>query len=215
MAIPRHLITTNNWIYRKRPVVPWAVYSVQGRLLKSALSSIWRDLPQATLADAEVIANGFVGLLNGLLSPEKHFEPGDQIALYLFEAMKDYLEARLLQKDLGVESLCKVFHCSRAKVYRLFQDAGGVNAYLRRRRMECCVQELMDASKSKRGAIRETAERWGFYDTAHLSKLFKLHYGVAPSDLLGRSNHSDLKTTDREQDIWSEVERLKTWTRKF
>ncbi len=129
--------------------------------------------------------------------------------------MKDYLDTLLMQKGLGVESLCMAFHCSRAKVYRLFQEAGGVNTYLRRRRLDCCFRELMGVSIAKRGAVREISERWGYYDTAHFSKLFKLHYGAAPSDLLGRSNQSVLKSTNIKPESWSEVERLRTWTRKF
>ncbi len=75
LFIPRPLIKASSLIYRKRPVIRWGIDSIQGRLLKSALASIWRDLPQTNHADGEVIANGFVGLLNGLLSSEKHSAP--------------------------------------------------------------------------------------------------------------------------------------------
>ena len=216
VAIPRHLLQASDRIYRKQPLISWPIDSVQGKLISSALALIWRDLPTTQQQDAKIIANGFVGLLNGLLASEDDLSHHHHVENTTFEAMKTYLTSHLLQTDLGTEQLCKYFHCSRATVYRLFSDVGGVQTFIRQQRLTHCFQELLLTSQAHSGVIRQIAERWGFYDAAHFTRLFKQYTGTRPSDVIpGKTVPLQKATTAYQQEYWQEVARLRNWTQKF
>ncbi|MCP4452714.1 MAG: hypothetical protein GY809_14725, partial [Planctomycetes bacterium] len=100
VAIPRHLLQASDLIYRRKPVVSWGIDSPQGKLLVNALSSIGRDVATSPQQDAEVIAGGFMGLLNGLLATEGDLQHRRHVENVAFEAMKDHIAAHLVQKDL-------------------------------------------------------------------------------------------------------------------
>jgi AraC-like DNA-binding protein len=93
---------------------------------------------------------------------------------------RDEIERRLGSPTLGIADLCRRLQISRSSLHRLFAEEGGVQAYIRGRRLEAARTALLDPGNGETvGAI---AERLGFSDTAHLSRLFRARYGETPSD---------------------------------
>lgn len=95
------------------------------------------------------------------------------------------IERRLGSPGLTVTALCRTLNLSRTSLYRLFEAEGGVQAYIRARRLEAARRELADANRND--PILEIAERWGFSDASHLSRLFRLRYGVTPGEFRERA----------------------------
>ncbi|MGO4421042.1 helix-turn-helix domain-containing protein [Streptomyces sp. MCAF7] len=54
-------------------------------------------------------------------------------------------------------------------------------AWIRRRRLERCCDDLADPSLKSR-PIQTIAARWGFADPAHFSRLFRATYEMTPRD---------------------------------
>ena len=94
---------------------------------------------------------------------------------------KGEIEARLGVPSLGVAWLCQRLHISRSALFRLFEADGGVEAFIRRRRLEQVHAALLDPANTDR--VGQLAERWGFGDASHLTRLFRRHYGVTPGAL--------------------------------
>jgi AraC-like DNA-binding protein len=90
------------------------------------------------------------------------------------------IEARLGSAMLTVAALCRALGMSRSTLYRLFEDEGGVHAYITRRRLERVAVTLSDPGGHER--IADIAERWGFCDAAYLGRLFRARFGMTPSD---------------------------------
>jgi AraC-like DNA-binding protein len=95
-------------------------------------------------------------------------------------AARREIQASLGAPSLNVASLCRRLAISRSTLHRLFEAEGGVQAYIRERRLEAARAALADADNSE--AIYAIAERLGFSDAAHLSRLFRERFGTSPRD---------------------------------
>lgn len=90
------------------------------------------------------------------------------------------IDARLGSAQLGAASLARTLGVSRSTLYRLFGAEGGVNACIRKLRLERVHQLLGQPATSEPIAV--LAERWGFCDAAHFGRLFREAYGMTPGD---------------------------------
>ena len=215
VVIPRDQVSARDRIYRHRPMFSWGLDSPQGRLLTSALAAIWQELPRATQAQAGALASGFAGLLNGLLAAEPTPDDAAQIERATLRAMQEYLCSNLERADLGVDDLCRTFRCSRATAYRLFQESGGILAYLRDLRLGHCYRELCLASGPGTKRVREVAERWGFHNASHFHRLFKQRFDIPPSEVLAASARSSPSMSDSSKaGFLTEVERIRGWLQR-
>ena len=215
VVIPRHLIAAHEQIYKHCPVFSWSVNLAVGRVLTHAWLTIWENLPNLSQTDAPAIAQGFIGLLNGVLSTKLDMATRAQVELSTIDAMKGYLQANLHRISVGVESLCEVFHCSRATVYRLFKAEGGVQTYVREQRLNRCYQDLQKSPPSSRKTISEIASKWGFSDAAAFSRLFRKRYGMSPSDVNVSSRATITPMVDTQASYWSRSDRLKQWLENY
>lgn len=91
------------------------------------------------------------------------------------------IERLLGSPALSVAGLCRTLQVSRTGLHRLFEADGGVQAYIRGRRLEAARRALADPDRSE--PIQLIAEQLGFSDASHLSRLFRNRYGQAPSEL--------------------------------
>ncbi|MEO1020336.1 MAG: helix-turn-helix domain-containing protein, partial [Pseudomonadota bacterium] len=87
---------------------------------------------------------------------------------------------------VDVAAICARYGLSRATLYRMFADCGGVEALRTRLRLSHAFQVLWEA-EPKRGFVRSVSTSLGFKDQAHFTRLFKRSYGIAPAEALGRS----------------------------
>ena len=161
------------------------VASAKGRILESAMRALWDSLDSVTATDATAVADGFIGLLRGLISLDSA-DPGGPRGYIAARrrAMCEYLERHLREADLGEQSLLRAFGVSRATIYRDFQADGGLSHYIAQRRLAMAARELA-LLPSTRGRIRMIAERWGFPDTNTFSRQFRRTFGRRPSELTG------------------------------
>ena len=191
VVIPRDRIVQHDRIQPVHPMFSWDADSPQGGLLINSIATIWRQLPRATQAGASALALAFVGLLNGLLAAEPDPIKGKEIERIDAATIQNYLRANLQHGDIDVDKLCRQFYCSRATLYRMFREHGGVKTYLRDLRLEHCLRELAQVPDNSCGRIRKVAEHWGFFDPSHFSRVFKRRFGIMPSDVPASSHASE------------------------
>lgn len=97
---------------------------------------------------------------------------------------------REIQDNLGsasltIASLCRRLNVSRSTLHRLFEEEGGVQAFIRTCRLDAARIALLDPSNDEKVGV--LAERLGFSDPAHLSRLFRKRYGETPRDCRARA----------------------------
>jgi transcriptional regulator GlxA family with amidase domain len=92
-----------------------------------------------------------------------------------------YVRAHLSDPGLSRSSIAAAHHMSARTLDRLFTDQPwSVSGLIRHERLEAVRRDLEDPSLRHRG-VAALAARWGFFDAAHFSRLFRQNYGCPPS----------------------------------
>jgi AraC family transcriptional regulator, positive regulator of tynA and feaB len=97
--------------------------------------------------------------------------------------IKSFIEARLSDPDLCVESIAHGCGISMRSVHRAFapDPAGSVSNYIWMRRITRCAADLRVVAQTHR-PITDICFAWGFNSTSHFSRVFKEQFGVSPRE---------------------------------
>ena len=150
-------------------------------LLREHLRQIWHHADRLPVDQGARLAGTVMDLLAVAVAQERggRVTP-EAVAGAAMTRARAEIETRLGSATLTVATLCRVLGMSRSALYRLFEDEGGVHAYVTRRRLESVAAALGESSERDR--IADIAERWGFCDAAYLGRLFRERFGMTPSD---------------------------------
>jgi AraC-like DNA-binding protein len=210
--IPRDLIDPR--LFRRQPVVTWFASSAPGRLLIGGLCSLHRDLRGIRAARAAEMSAGLVGLINGLLGSHREVSEPGLVRQAKLAAIERYIDRHLHDRQLGPAALARAFGCSRGRLYQLFREHGGVDHYIRERRLGRCFRELAAAEP---GATRVwmIAERWGFDDPSHFHRLFKQRFGLRPSEVLTDARARTASEPPQPTMLGDQVRQVHAWFRSL
>lgn len=159
-----------------------------GALTKPGTTALLTDYVRVLLPrlnDLDLVGSGHAvdalfALVRGALQPARTAadtaaRARDQARLTTIRAL---IEASINDPDLGPEMIVARSDVSRATLYRLFKPLGGINGYIRARRLHALRLSLMDPREQR--TFAELALHWGFHSEAHASRLFVDHYGTRP-----------------------------------
>ena len=152
------------------------------RLLVSHIATIQASADRLPISSGPAIAQTVVDLFAMSLAASMGGVPGDpaQHDRGLRLRLCDAIERQLGSPSLTAARLSRDLAASRSTLYRLLQDEGGVQAYIRTRRLARVAEGLRLADG--RETIGALAERWGFCDAAYLGRAFREAYGMTPGD---------------------------------
>jgi len=198
--------------FKQTPVIVWPVASPKGRILTNAVMTLWHELPGLPSEEAEDLAAGLTGLINGLLASRRTPEEQRTVERAALAAMLAHIDRHLHDLSLDAAALCRRFNCSRSHLYALFRPFGGVERYIRDQRLERCFTELLE-SPPHRGRISALVERWGFEDHSHLHRAFRARFGIAPSEIAGAG--VALRPAAASGRPERDISRLRHWLGRF
>lgn len=95
--------------------------------------------------------------------------------------LRRYVEENLNRKDMTPSRLAREFGVSRSQLYRQFETTGGVEAFIRRRRLHRALLVLCDPRQADR-RIADIAYETGFADEAYFSRRFRQAFGRSPRE---------------------------------
>lgn len=119
---------------------------------------------------------------------------------------------RLSDPDFGPDDLMSELRISRSKLFRSFEEHGGVQRWLLGERLKASLQAIIH-SKGKL-KISAVAHQHGFRSDAHFSRAFKKRYEISPSaalDLAMRSKNSSLYTNWAKKNPREEKATVEAW----
>lgn len=173
--------------------------STSGRLLADHLKSLHAAAPAMTVQEAALLTNGTAGLIAACIGAAA--DRGDLAAAALVRArlrtMQDHIEETLFEPGLGPDSLMRRFGLSRSRLYDHFAPLGGVEAYIRRRRLRAALKSLSGVLPPRIGAL---AHLCGFASESSFSRAFRAEYGVSPREIRGLG--SALPTSGADLAAW-------------
>ncbi|AXB45598.1 hypothetical protein A4R43_26465 [Amycolatopsis albispora] len=97
------------------------------------------------------------------------------------QQIREYIQQRLDDPRLDVDSIAAAHHISRSALYQIFEDEDGVAGYVRRRRLVLAKEMLADPSRTNE-TIGAIARQAGFTSHAHFSRVFTRTFGAKPSE---------------------------------
>lgn len=111
--------------------------------------------------------------------------------------IRKYIESHLEDPNLGPLQICHLFNMSRATLYRMFEDDGGVRRFIQDRRLHSAVWDLA-LNGIRRGRLSRVAERWGFSSDANFNRAVKAVFGMPPGAMF--RNRWDIRSIKRDRD---------------
>ncbi|RFU36603.1 helix-turn-helix domain-containing protein [Actinomadura logoneensis] len=100
----------------------------------------------------------------------------------LLRQINGFIDRHLREPALTPRLIADRHHISLRTLYTLFEnEPEGVAESIRRRRLERCRADLASPELRDR-PVRAIAADWGFTNAAAFSRLFRVAYGIAPSD---------------------------------
>lgn len=162
-------------------------------LLRDQLVTVARSLP-ALDADGRALALDIVcrvarhtlGQALQTAASDGGHDPSD-----LYVAALSVIERHLAHPNLGPEAIARALGCSRATLYRAFQEQGqGVADVIHDLRFRRARHKLETAAPGR--GIAEIAIACGILDTVNFSRRFRDRFGMAPSEVRGASLASGL-----------------------
>ncbi len=108
--------------------------------------------------------------------------------------IRKYIETRFSDSNLDIDAICRHVGTSRATIYRLYRNEGGIANFIKRLRLRAVRYALLNPNNFD--SIQEIARSFGFVDSSHFSRSFRKEYGVSATAL----RSSQLASGD---DSWS------------
>jgi AraC family ethanolamine operon transcriptional activator len=92
------------------------------------------------------------------------------------------------QQPITLDALCREVHAGRRSLIQGFRDHLGMGpmAYLKLHRLHA-MRRLLQAADPERTRIQSLAMEWGFFNSGHFARDYRLLFGERPSDTLHRS----------------------------
>ena len=179
---PRHQLNSRLRSLRAVTTARIASDSPTGALLSDTLTTLARERRRFAPTQAEAIGRYVLDLLAVSLeaTPEAGAAVLSRGSTELLTRVKAYLRDNLADPALIPAQVAAVHGISVRHLHRLFHESGdSIGGVIRRSRLDRCRADL-ENPRLRACSITEIALNWGFNDSAHFSRAFKLRFGVSP-----------------------------------
>ena len=139
------------------------------------LSSEYYSLPLISKRKIEAIAH----VLKACASYEQFKQFVNTLETNLETRIEEYVQTNITD-NIGVEKMCRHFHCSRKELYSIIKRAYDCTPaeYVKSLRLKLACELL----KTTKNSVSKIAVACGIEDYNYFSKIFKKQFGVSPRD---------------------------------
>jgi AraC-like DNA-binding protein len=154
-----------------------------GRLLRELLAGLYRHGPFAQ-AEARAAEEAALALIAAAVSrnPDPAFASASTFSGVLRQRILHYIDERPGDPELNLAHLMARFSVSRAHIYRIFADDGGVAAMIRDRRLDAAFRDLVEDGARPIRSITEIAHEYSFSNSSYFVRAFRARFTCSPSE---------------------------------
>jgi AraC-like DNA-binding protein len=164
------------------------------RLIGAALQSFFAQADHLTMSEAEAALEGIMALTTACARVRLAGDELDHLKSKRKAAL-DYIDAHLGDAHLGPEEIADAANLSRASLYRLLAEEGGVRAVLLKRRLDEAVRLMLEDGKDEH-SLKKIVKRCGFGGASQFSRAFRARFGVPPRQYRALLRQQDLAWHD-------------------
>ena len=122
-----------------------------------------------------------------LVGPSNENDPVSHTGL--MTRARRFIQSHLASEDLTPDALCRELAISRTRLYELFESSGGVQKYIRERRLLAAHAMLADELNTRK--VVDVAMALGFDSAANFSRAFAQQFGYSPSSVRRHAARSE------------------------
>jgi AraC-like DNA-binding protein len=164
--------------------------SAAARLIGGSMQEFYAQADALTISEAEAAIEGIVALTTAYARIRLSGDKADRMKSKRTAAL-DYIDAHLRNVDLGPDEIADAVNLSRASLYRLLAEEGGVRAVLLKRRLDEALRLMLEDSKDER-SLKEIVKCCGFGGTSQFSRAFHARFGMQPRQYRALVRQQDL-----------------------
>lgn len=155
----------------------------RAKLLIDFISSVDDSLSRLTLDDLAGVKSSLIEIVfdtvSHLVGPLGEREQVSNISL--MTRARRFIQSHLASENLTPDALSRELAISRTRLYEIFEIFGGVNKYIRERRL--FAAHVMFADPSENRKISDVAAMFCFDSAANFSRAFTQQFGYTPSSV--------------------------------
>jgi AraC-like DNA-binding protein len=148
------------------------------RLIGAAIREFYAQADNLTVSEAEAAIEGIVALTTACARLGQAGDEADHVKARRKLAL-DYIDAHFANAQLGPDEIAEAANLSRASLYRLLAEHGGIRTVLMRRRLEASLRLLLADGNDQR-SLAEIAKGCGFGGGSQFSRAFRARFGAPP-----------------------------------
>jgi AraC-like DNA-binding protein len=177
--IPRHALPTSV----PAILAPTVLSGSRAGLFADYMLSLAQRLRDADPSELPAIAEMTRVMVIACLTEDATFaQMPTERSIVIRERVERLIRDNLGSARLNPERICALAGISRSALYRLFEDRGGVAAYVQVLRLKRVHAELNDP-RSAFDTIAGLAERHGLHNATAFNRAFRRQFGCAPGDV--------------------------------
>ncbi len=204
-ARPLHSAATdyvNLIVHLSRESVPAALLALEphglvfprdsgaARLIAAAMQELYAQAAQLTVSEAEAAIEGIVAMTTAFARARLAGDESGHVKSRRKAAL-DHIDANLGNPQLGPAEIADAAAVSRASLYRLLAEEGGIRAILLTRRLEQAMRLMLADGKDER-SLTDVARRCGFGGASQFGRAFRARFGMSPRQYLALVRKQDL-----------------------
>ena len=161
-------------------------------LLSTFMQGLTGTVSSNAACNADALTEALLGLLVNALGDEMSDRDVGSIRRQQLIAVKRYIDANLDDPGLSLDSVAAGVRISIRYLHALFrEEPTTVQPFIINRRLEQCYRDLCNPAMNHR-TVTDIAFSWGFQNSAHFGRRFKLAFSYSPTDF--REQQKGLQT---------------------
>lgn len=156
-------------------------------LLVGYMDSLVRRLPHVTPGHAATLEMPTRALVAACIIPQPVYQEAARSTLgpVLIDRARIVVRQNMASPDFGPDRLARLLAMSRSKLYRLFENNGGVAHFINRERLREAHRRLNSDRETL--SIHAIGNEVGFVDHSTFSRAFRREFGCSPTEARERA----------------------------